>query len=423
MLTYGLWLGWIACTGADSGVDDSGEAPTDSGEEDSDVPGSDEALLRAVIAGDADLATALQTVFWSGGLPVVTDSGTVLFVRGGNPDGWAVAGDFSDWEPIALQAGEGFGWAEVALDGDPAGLGYKFTDGTTWQDDPASRSYRHDENGRLSYVAPPKDTWRLDRWPGLEGQGLAPRTVRVYVPPGDGPFPVIYAHDGQNLFDPEAAWGGWRLPDALSEASSPLVVVGVDNTGDRMDEYTHVADQLDGTSVGGKGDAYADLVLGDLAPRMNDAYPLSDHVGVMGSSLGGLVSLHMGLRYPADVDVVLALSSTLGWGRYGDVAVDTMTDRYLAAGPTQGQLLFVDSGGTDGGDGCTDPDGDGSTEDDPNSADNYCVTRAFVDTLATNGWAWETDLVHWHEPGATHDEAAWAARVHRPLAAFLDAAP
>ena len=423
MVVMGLWLGWIACTGVDDNPADSGETVSDSGEADTGAATGDEAVARAVIAGELELSTALQTLLWSGGLPVVTNNGTVLFLRSGSAQGWSVAGDFTDWEPVGLQAGDGFGWAEVSIDGDRAGLGYKFTDGTSWQADPNSRSYKHDENGLISYVAPPSDTWRLDRWPGLEGYGLTARTVRVYVPPGDGPFPVIYAHDGQNLFDPEAAWGGWRLPDALAGASSPLVVVGIDNTGARMDEYTHVVDGLDGVDMGGEGDAYADLVLGDLAPRMQEAYPLTDHVGVMGSSLGGLISLHMGLRYSSDVDVVLGLSSTLGWGRYGDAAVDTMTDRYLAAGPTAGQLIFVDSGGGDGGDGCTDPDGDGSTEDDPNGSDNYCVTRGFVDALAANGWSWDSDLVHWHEPGATHDEAAWAARVHRPLAVFLDAAP
>ena len=81
--------------------------------------------------------------------------------------------------------------------------------------------------------------------------------------------------------------------------------------------------------------------------------------------------------------------------------------------------VYVDSGGGDGGDGCTDPDQDGSFEDDPNASDNYCETRQFADGLAAHGYAWDTQLWHWHEPDAPHSEAAWADRLHRPFDVFV----
>ena len=82
-------------------------------------------------------------------------------------------------------------------------------------------------------------------------------------------------------------------------------------------------------------------------------------------------------------------------------------------------MVFVDSGGSDGGDGCTDPDADGLPEDDPNQSDNYCTNRQFADALSGAGYTWNTDLYHWHEVDAPHNEAAWAARVDRPLGIFL----
>ena len=95
-----------------------------------------------------------------------------------------------------------------------------------------------------------------------------------------------------------------------------------------------------------------------------------------------------------------------------------MEERWVASGPWDA-LVYVDSGGDAGADGvCRDLDGDGSFEDDPDSLDNYCETRAFADALAASGWEWERDLVHWHAPGAPHNEAAWADRARLPLELF-----
>ena len=116
------------------------------------------------------------------------------------------------------------------------------------------------------------------------------------------------------------------------------------------------------------------------------------------------------------------MSGTLGWGRFDESATGpAIQEQYLAQDPLA-TVIFVDSGGGDGGDGCTDVDGDGLPEDDPNDSDNYCTNRAFADALAAHGYVWGETLHHWHEPGATHNEAAWAARVHRPLQIFADLA-
>jgi predicted alpha/beta superfamily hydrolase len=237
----------------------------------------------------------------------------------------------------------------------------------------------------------------------------------VRVPPGDGPWPVLWAHDGQNLFDPNGPFGSWALDAAVGGLDTPILVVGVDNTLYRFGDYTHTTDVIDGQTLGGNADAYAAFLVDVARPLMAEAYGASDLHGALGSSLGGLVSLHVATTDPAQWDFVASLSGTLGWGRFG-ASNETMQDRWLTATPDV--VVYVDSGGDNGGDGCTDPDDDGFFEDDPNDADNFCTNRAFADALAANGYVWDETLYHWHESGAPHNEAAWGARVHRPLEIF-----
>lgn len=412
-----------ACTGSGTFDDTAGTdtgAPEDTADTGEFPPAdtSDEAVIRSLIDGSGPaLHDALARVAWSGGFPVATDDGTFLFVvetSGGAT--WQLAGDFNGWSPAPMTPGEGFAWLEVPLE-EPAGQRYKFTRGDTWIADPWARSYAYDEFGEISFVRPPAAHPRLDRWPGVRGQGLRPRDLVVRVPPGQGPWPVVYAHDGQNLFDPAALHGGWRLDAELEALDVDVLLVGVHNTADRLDEYAHTTDVLDGQTLGGEADAYAALIGEQIRPHVEASYGSTGLDGVLGSSMGGLVSLYVAHAQPGAWDFAASLSGTLGWGRFG-AENPTIGDLYAQAG-VRDTVLYVDSGGGAGGDGCVDVDGDGAVEDDPDDADNYCTTRAFADRMAALGYSWGDDLHHWHEPGATHDEAAWAARVHRPLERFV----
>jgi hypothetical protein len=430
-----------ACTHADTDSDGSGDADADADSDadsdadtdaDSDAdtdadtdtsPSADEDAVRGLIAGTGDLGTVMHDVAWSGGWPVRTDSGTFLFVHPTDQGGsWLVAGSFSAWEGYPMAAGDGFVWAEVAI-ADPAGATYKLVHNSDYLADPDARSYTYDDNGEISYVRPPTDAYRIDRWPDLVGQGLAPRDLRVLVPPGTGPWPVLYMHDGQNLFDPEAFWGGWHVQDAVAarkaDTGEDVLVVGIDNTGDRMTEYTQSDDTVEpyGDFVA-QGAQYAALIHEDIEPWVASTYGTSGLDGIIGSSLGGLISLYVADQYPDDFDFAGSMSGTLGWGKFGQDN-PVIEENYLAAGHRD-FTIYADSGGDDGGDGCDDVDGDGFPEDDPNDADNYCVTRHFVDAMAdSNGYTWDADLFHWHEDGATHDELHWKERFFRPLGIFL----
>lgn len=414
----------LACTETlDGPLTDEASSDTESGDtygsdtEDPDDGESDEEVARALIDGTTDVSAARSAITWGDGFPVHTSDDTWLFFQ--FEDGsWSLAGDHGDWALEPMTEADGFSWIEVSI-GSPEGSLYKFVDSSgDYEADPFARSYGYDSFGEFSYVAPPTDTWRLDRWPGLEAEGLAERTLRVYVPAGTGPWPVLYAQDGQNLFDPDAIWGGWMLQDAIASVGEDVLVAALDNTSDRMDEYTHVADSVSGISSTGEGDAYAALVHEHVRPHIEDVYGSSGLDGLMGSSLGGLISLHIAQTYDGEYDFVASLSGTLGWGAYS-YDNPTMEALYVAQG-LGSAVVYVDSGGGPGDDGvCSDEDGDGYVEDDEDASDNYCVTRQFADTLADDvGYTWDDNLFHWWEPDADHNEMEWAARVDLPLSLF-----
>jgi hypothetical protein len=348
-----------------------------------------------------DPDAALLSESGSQGWPVHCEEGWLFVTTDATWD--RVAGDFDGWAGQTLKREKGFSWAvEQVSPGD----GYKFSDGSAWAADPWSRSYNYDSYGEISFIQP--SVAHLDRWFGIEGAGLEPRTVRVWVP-AEAVDHVLYAHDGQNLFDPDAIWGGWHLQDSLPPG---MMAVGIDNTDARMDEYTHVPDDIGGV-MGGKADQYEELVEDTVRPLIRDQYGENGPVGVLGSSLGGLVSLYFAHAHPENWDFAGSLSGTVGWGSIG---LHNPTIIELMAKDGHGTVpLYIDSGG---GGTCVDSDGDGIMDDAPDGADNYCENIQLRDTLLGVGYQSEVDLWHWYEPGAEHNEQFWAARVFRPLDVF-----
>jgi len=372
---------------------------------------------QSLISGEATFDSTLAAITWSKGLPIAGPDNLWLFLVADELGASTLL--LEDQSPLTMEEGEGFYWLEVELE-NPGGLTYSFvTEGDGAVPDPSARHYGYAITEEISYVAPPTEEAHLQRWPEATHGELIPRTLRALVPPGDGPWPLLIATDGNNLFNPLASWGGWRIQDAVAGLDSPILVVGVDNTTERMWEYTHTTDTLEGQVYGGGGDEYADFIHEFVRPHLEETYS-TGLVGLLGSSLGGLIALHINQRYPGEYDFVASLSGTLGWGRYNQNQ-SIMQELYLAY-PSDDTVLYVDSGGGDGDGICEDQDGDGFVEDDPNNSDNYCVNRHFADAMADHGYEWNSTLHHWWEPGAPHNEGAWAERVHRPLGIFVDMA-
>ena len=135
------------------------------------------------------------------------------------------------------------------------------------------------------------------------------RRIWIYLPKGyetaKKSYPVLYMHDGQNLFNEQTApFGEWGVDEALDSLSAKtgknLIVVGIDHGGDkRMTEYN----PYNNTQFGkGEGKQYVDFLALTLKPFIDKKYrTLSDstHTFVAGSSMGGLISMYAMMQYPS----------------------------------------------------------------------------------------------------------------------------
>jgi predicted alpha/beta superfamily hydrolase len=233
------------------------------------------------------------------------------------------------------------------------------------------------------------------------------RDLIVYLPPGyhDQPrrrFPVLYMHDGQNLFDgatsfvPGMDWHVGHTADdfILTGAVQPLIIVGIYNAGKaRVHEYTPTEAPRMG---GGRADRYGKFLMQEVMPFIHGEYRvLSDArmTGIGGSSLGGLVSLYLGLKHPQIFGRVAALSPSVWWDQ-------RVMDRIAADTPVEPQpRIWLDIG----------------TQEGPRIVHEV---EEFRDILLQKGWQLGKDLQYQRIEGAEHNEAAWAQRVG-PFLQFL----
>lgn len=152
------------------------------------------------------------------------------------------------------------------------------------------------------------------------------KKVRVHLPKNykkqhDKHYPVLYMHDGQNLYlDEDAGYGmSWGISDYLDNSDLELIVVGIDcNEGHkRLDEYSPwtssemrniFAPEFDG--VGGEGKEYIDFIVHQLKPLIDEKYrTVPDDTSMAGSSMGGLISTYAACKYPGIFKRVASVSS------------------------------------------------------------------------------------------------------------------
>jgi pimeloyl-ACP methyl ester carboxylesterase len=216
--------------------------------------------------------------------------------------------------------------------------------------------------------------------------------ILVYLPPGYEEntlkrYPVLYMQDGQNLFFPEEAFLGrdWRvdrtvgLLDSMSVVDD-FIVVGV-YSQDRFAEYTKPGYETYGKSL-----------VGEVKPRIDQDFrtlPGPEHAGLIGSSLGGVVSFYLAWEWPDVFRRCGCLSSTFGYR-------DDLMERVLSE-EKRDVGFYLDSGWP---------------------GDNYEVTVSMAMTLVSRGWVFGRDLIHFAFPLAEHDEKAWGLRLHLPLQLF-----
>ena len=232
------------------------------------------------------------------------------------------------------------------------------------------------------------------------------RDIIVYLPPDYNSarhrrYPVLYLHDGQNIFDAATAfnnneWGVDEVTETLivNGEIEPLIVVGIYNAGmKRMNEYTHVPDYR---GRGGLARAYGKMIVNDLKPFMDREYRTlsnSANTGLGGSSLGGLVTMYLGLRYPEVFGKLLVMSPSVWWANR-DILKKVSRGRYKGS-----QKIWLDVGTCEG----MNPE--------------MCLrnVKDLRDALTHKGWRLGQDLEFVEDLGAGHDERAWGSRIGRAL--------
>lgn len=226
------------------------------------------------------------------------------------------------------------------------------------------------------------------------------RDVIVWLPPDyeKAParrYPVIYAHDGQNLFDPATAFAGvdWQLDEAAEalirdKKIEPMIIVGLSNTMARLEEYTTK-----------RGRQYAAFIIDEVKPFIDKTYrslPDREHTAVLGSSLGGLISFYLAWWHPEIFSMAGCLSGTWMWDNAAALRfLETET------GPAPDLKIYLDHG-SEGVEG-----------------NQAWVYRSMRDALIRHGFRVEKNLAYYFGVGDEHSEAAWARRVARSLKFFF----
>jgi predicted alpha/beta superfamily hydrolase len=238
------------------------------------------------------------------------------------------------------------------------------------------------------------------------------RDVLVYLPPGYRRFsrkdyPVLYLHDGQNVFDAATAFAGveWGVDETAErliqkKLIEPLIIVAVANTGEeRIHEYAPTRGVIDARAKRkkrsrGLARLYGHFLMDELKPFIDRKYRTKREAaftGLGGSSLGGLATLAIGILYPQAFSRLIVMSPSIWWD---DFAIYRLVDSIEQKPPVK---IWLDTGTAEPG---------------------WDQARELRNRLIEKDWKLLDDLQYLEAKGADHSEAAWARRVE-PALRFL----
>lgn len=253
-------------------------------------------------------------------------------------------------------------------------------------------------------------TGRVDIIRDLQSDSLLSRTLYIYLPPGYATkkskrYPVLYMHDGQALFDASQIGQEWKMDETAERLITngkiePLIIVGIGNTPNRISEYTPTSQRLGGMGksaknaddekikMGGKGGLYADFILHKVKPLIDKSYrtrPQREWTALGGSSLGGLITLYIGLEHPDVFSELLVVSPSVWWDER------FILQKVEALSKSTHQQIWLDIGTLEG----------------EEAVENV---ELLYDKLLQKGWD-QSDIKLVIEKDAGHNERAWAKRV------------
>ncbi|MGC3957725.1 MAG: alpha/beta hydrolase-fold protein [Verrucomicrobiota bacterium] len=269
----------------------------------------------------------------------------------------------------------------------------------------------------------PRVTGMVEHLAPLESKFVDRRAVDVWLPPSyfspaakSQHYPVLYVHDGQNVFDPATSFIGvdWGIDETMTrliaEKKAPeAIVVAIWNTPKRLNEYMPqraiervTESELDNIFRPVRrqplGDAYLKYLVTELKPAIDARYrtlPDCAHTSIMGSSMGGLISLEAISQYPEVFGGAACLSTA--WTAAGGV---TTRELQSALPDPKSHRIYFDFG-TETKDG------------------RYEPLQQAVDAQVKNAGYTGTNWITKSFPGEEHSERAWKKRVHEPLEFLL----
>jgi len=275
--------------------------------------------------------------------------------------------------------------------------------------------------GANAKIMVPKDSSRVDLYPWFNSQQGAyqvlqqpiyspqlknSRLLIIYTPPSYyentlKPMQnVLVMHDGQNLFNDSTSFAGraWRCQNTINSLvvqgnMDEVFIIGVYNTPDRINELTYSYDPTQ--KAGGKGDLYLDFLENTVVPYVKGQFRIQvpqSNLGILGSSLGGLISCYAGWTRAKTYSRAGCMSSSFWWNS------EDFNNTILVKNPPPKQMtLYLDSGNA------------GPSNDDVTQT---ITVRNHISRL---GFTMGTDLFYYLDNGGQHSEKYWGDRFHVPM--------
>jgi len=329
--------------------------------------------------------------------------------------------EIGNWNPgkVALEKVSNKLWQKTLSFTKGTRIEYKFTKGN-WQtealkDDatvPSNAVLKVEHDTTISLVI---NNWRdkfnfkvagqitgkVEYYKNFVIDGLKPRDIIIWLPPNyeketNMRYPVLYMHDGQNIFDPRTSsmfidWQVDETADSLIRNGEiePIIIVGMNNTDDRSTEYSDTP----------LGRLYMKFIIEKVKPFVDSKYrTLTDakNTAVAGSSMGGLISMMCAWEHPEVFSKAACFSPAFKIGN-----IDYVKKVLEYSGKKKEISLYIDNGGVD------------------LDAQLLPGVNEMVSALEKKGFVKDEDLFVYIDKTATHNEAAWAKRVWRPLKIFF----
>jgi predicted alpha/beta superfamily hydrolase len=219
------------------------------------------------------------------------------------------------------------------------------------------------------------------------------RTMVVMLPPGyddqpDKRYPVLYMHDGQQVF---VVWRLDELAKTLVAAgqAEPIIIVAIyngDTQESRLEDYTPT--RVAGATKSGNADRYGRMIREEMKPAIDKEFrtlPDPANTAIGGASLGGLVSMYLALKNPETFGKAVVMSPSVWW----DNQVIVREVKKLSTKPSL--RIWLDVGTEEG-------------------SQRIPETKSLRDALIKKGWQIDSDLKYFEAKGAEHNDKAFARR-------------